>query len=154
LKQSKQKRQHYVLPFRFVDKHGTRTSHHLIFVSKHFRGYDIMKDIMARESTETTQSVASFEYNPASKRQPLLFELSRPLEYLAEMLLTEFTGQTLSMKEIYERHSIDKPYIKPNYKAVLRELEEAGRIQAVPSLDQRKRGTFADHVKAIFPLDS
>src|SRR4030042_1009047 len=34
----------YVLPFCFKDSRGTRTSHHLIFVSKGFKGYEIMKE--------------------------------------------------------------------------------------------------------------
>lgn len=42
----------YVLPFRFLNDHGTRTSHHLIFVSKHFRGYEIMKSIMGEGKLE------------------------------------------------------------------------------------------------------
>ena len=65
----------YVLPFRFKNDRGKRTSHHLIFISKHFRGYEIMKDIMARESTSDTQGVPSFEYNPADflPQQALLF---------------------------------------------------------------------------------
>ena len=39
----------YVLPFGFKNDRGTRTSHHLIFVSKHPLGYGIMKEIMAGE---------------------------------------------------------------------------------------------------------
>jgi three-Cys-motif partner protein len=70
----------YVLPFCFKNEHGTRTSHHLIFVTKHFRGYGIMKDIMARQSSAADQGVPSFNYNPADKRFPLLFELTRPSE--------------------------------------------------------------------------
>ena len=71
----------YTLPFRFKDSKGKRTSHHLIFVSKHFRGYEIMKDIMSRESTSDTEGVPSFEYNPADflPKQTLLFQLSRPI---------------------------------------------------------------------------
>ena len=40
----------YVLPFTFKNSEGTRTSHKLIFVSKSFKGYEIMKGIMASES--------------------------------------------------------------------------------------------------------
>lgn len=36
----------FVLPFCFKNDNGTRTSHHLIFVSKHVLGYSIMKEIM------------------------------------------------------------------------------------------------------------
>jgi len=42
----------YVLPFRFRNEKGSRTSHHLIFVSKNIRGYEIMKEIMAKESSK------------------------------------------------------------------------------------------------------
>ena len=45
----------FTLLFRFRDATGKRTSHHLIFVSKNFRGYDIMKEIMAKESSGAEQ---------------------------------------------------------------------------------------------------
>ncbi|HUX21802.1 MAG TPA: three-Cys-motif partner protein TcmP, partial [Spirochaetia bacterium] len=54
----------YVLPFRFRNSEGSRTSHHLIFVSKHIRGYEIMKEIMAKESSSQEDGVPSFEYSP------------------------------------------------------------------------------------------
>ncbi len=37
----------YVLPFEFESEHGKRPSHYIIFVSKEFRGYHIMKEVMA-----------------------------------------------------------------------------------------------------------
>lgn len=37
----------FVLPFSFRNEEG-RLTHHLVFVSKHFKGYDAMKDIMAK----------------------------------------------------------------------------------------------------------
>jgi len=139
----------YTLPFTFKDAHGRRTSHHLIFVSKNFRGYEIMKDIMARESSSQTQGVPSFKYNPADflPKQSLLFQLSRPIHDLKEMLPKEFAGQTLAMTDIYEQHNVDTPYIKKNYKSVLWELEEEGKITAV----NHRKGTFGDSVKATFP---
>lgn len=139
----------YVLPFRFRTDAGNRTSHHLIFVSKHIRGYTIMKDIMARESSKENQGVPSFEYNPADVRQPLLFELSRPLNDLEEMILSQFAGRTLSMLEVYEEHNVDTPYIKRNYKDTLLQLEAAGKIQAYPA--KRRPGTFGDDVMVTFP---
>jgi three-Cys-motif partner protein len=42
----------YVLPFTFKSESGKRTTHHLILVTKHFRGYEVMKDIMAKSSSE------------------------------------------------------------------------------------------------------
>ena len=42
----------FVLPFAFKDERSDRTKHHLIFATKHFKGYEIMKGIMAKESSE------------------------------------------------------------------------------------------------------
>jgi three-Cys-motif partner protein len=139
----------YVLPFCFKNERGTRTSHHLIFVSKHVLGYSIMKEIMAKESSTEQQGVASFEYNPATRDQPLLFELSRPRDDLKNMLLDEFAGQSILVKEIYESHHVGKPYIEKNYKEVLLQLEAEGKITADPS--KRKKNTMADRVMITFP---
>ena len=141
----------FVLPFRFRNQAGTRTSHHIIFVSKHFRGYEIMKGIMAKESSSTEQNVPSFEYSPATKRYPLLFALSRPLDDLADMLLSKFAGKTLTMQEVYETHSVGTSYIKANYKDILKKLEAESRIKAEPPAKDRRKNTFADRVRVTFP---
>lgn len=146
----------YVLPFRFRNEKGTRTSHHLIFVSKHFRGYEVMKSIMAPQSSEENEGVPTFEYNPASARQPLLYLFRpRPIEELKTSLLEDFSGQTLSMREIYERHSVDTPYIDTNYKEALRQLEAEGKILTDKPADKRQKRngvvTFADNVSVTFP---
>lgn len=144
----------YVLPFRFKNDRGRRTSHHLIFVSKHFRGYEIMKDIMARESTSMTQNVPSFEYNPADfmPKQMLLFQLSRPLDDLKHDIMHIFKGQQLTMQKIYERHNVDTPYTKKNYKDVLRDLYDNGLIEAISPKDKPPRkGTFGNDIIVTFP---
>jgi three-Cys-motif partner protein len=69
----------YILPFRFVASDKDRTSHHLFFVSKNVLGYSIMKEIMAKESTDSDQGVARFEYNPSPISQGRLFDYSLPL---------------------------------------------------------------------------
>lgn len=143
----------YVLPFRFRHEMGNRTSHHLIFVSKHPKGYEIMKEIMAKESSEQTQGVPSFEYNPATLQQPLLFELTRPLDQLESMLLDNFSGKTMTMAEIYDQHHVGKPYIKKNYKTALSNLESQGKVTVhSPEDKKRRKGTFADDLKVTFPV--
>lgn len=141
----------FVLPFRFKNAQGSRTSHHLIFVSKHFRGYEIMKEIMAKESSLQEQGVPSFEYNPADKRFPLLFELNRPLDDLEEMLLDQYQAQTHTMVEIYRDHNVGRRYIKRNYKDVLKSLEAKHKIICEPPSSARRKNTLADSVKISFP---
>jgi three-Cys-motif partner protein len=145
----------YVLPFRFKNEKGVRTSHHLIFVSKHPRGYGIMKEIMAAESSRSDAGVASFEYNPADHRQPHLFEYSRPLEDLQGMLLRDFKGRMLTVKQIFDEHNVDRPYILRNYKDALKRLEAARKIVVDPPASKRKKNkgevTMADRVSVSFP---
>ncbi len=139
----------YVLPFRFRNEKGTRSTHHLVFVSKHVRGYEIMKDIMAKESSTRDQNVPSLEYSPAAANTPLLFSLNRPFDGLVEELPIKFAGQKLPMIKIFDDHHVDTPFIKKNYKDALCKLESEGRISAEPS--KRKPGTFADAVVVTFP---
>ena len=145
----------YVLPFRFKYESGKRTSHHLIFVSKNVKGYEIMKEIMAKESSDQAQGVPSFEYNPATSQQLLLFELSRPLDDLENMLLEKFAGKKMKMKDIYDSHHVGTPYIKKNYKNALSNLESQGKITANPPASERpkRKGqvTFGDKVEVTFP---
>jgi three-Cys-motif partner protein len=138
----------FVLPFRF--KRGKRTSHSLIFVSKHFKGYEIMKGIMASESSTEDQGVASFAYSPADAKTPLLFSLVQPFDKLLSDLPIDFAGESLSMQRIYEDHSVDTPYTKTNYKKALTELEQQGRVMANPPATKRRKGTFADQVMVTF----
>jgi three-Cys-motif partner protein len=150
----------YVLHFCFKNEHGTRTSHHLIFATKNFRGYDIMKSIMAPQSSIADQGVPSFTYNPADSRFPLLFELTRPLDDLENMLLKDFAGRSLSLEALYQEHSPGKCYLLKNYQDVLRKLESEGKIIVEPPSESRPKNkirgevTFGKKVKVAFPRNT
>jgi three-Cys-motif partner protein len=139
----------FVLPFRFRNAAGTRSTHHLVFVSKHVRGYEIMKEIMAKESSTHDQGVPSLEYSPADASTPLLFSLQRPLEKLVQELPATFADRRLSMVQVYNEHHVDTPFIKKNYKDALLAMEAKGMISAEPA--KRKSGTFGDNVIVTFP---
>lgn len=145
-------RKHFILPFRFRNEAGTRTSHHLIFVSKDFKGYEIMKDIMAKESSLENQGVASFEYNAVDERCPFLFQFTQPLENLRNELLNTFAGQTLTVDEIYRTHCIGTPFIRKNYKDVLMKLDEEHIISSKTLNGKaRRKNTFSDNITVTFP---
>jgi three-Cys-motif partner protein len=126
----------YVLPFCFKTEDGARTSHHLIFTTKHFRGYDIMKGIMASQSSSADQGVPSFTYNPVDNKSSSLFG---PLDDLEDALPQDFRGRKLSLKALYEEHGAGRPYLLKNYRDVLRKLESAGKISVDPPADRRRK---------------
>lgn len=141
----------YVLPFTFKNATGTRTSHKLIFVSKNFKGYEIMKEIMAKESSTQDEGVPSFAYSPAAAAMPLLFSLAQPTSKLRKSLLSQFAGQDLTFDEIYRIHSVDTPYVKKNYREAVKELENEGFVSAYSEQKVRRSGTYPNHVRIKFP---
>ncbi len=65
------------------------------------------------------------------------------------MLLDRFTGQTRSMREIYEQHSVDTPFLAKNYKTLLAEMEREGVVRTTGRKSNRG---FADEIRVTFPL--
>ena len=111
-----------------------------------------MKEIMAKESSASDQGVSSFAYSLADKTMPFLFEFQRPLDDLAKLLTDSFAGQTLSMDEIYRKHSVGRPYLRKHYKDVLGKLEANMKISVIdPEGKMRKKGTFANRLSVTFP---
>jgi three-Cys-motif partner protein len=87
------------VPVQFPFQTKGRLSHHLMFISKNPLGNEIMKGVMAVESTRGT-----FGFDEATEAQPLLFA-DLPIEELASALLERFAGKTVRFSEIgVERH--------------------------------------------------
>ena len=141
----------FVLPFRFHNRRGSRITHHLFFVTKHFKGYAIMKDIMHAHATGKQEGPVNFEYNPADRRQPTLYELLRPVEDLGDMILQDLAGVTAGIEEIYERHSVGKPYMLKDYREQLCKLEQEGKVTMSEPCPPRRKNTLAPRIKIMIP---
>ncbi|MDA1050939.1 MAG: three-Cys-motif partner protein TcmP [Planctomycetota bacterium] len=140
----------FVLPFRFRDPEEKRTTHHLFFVSKDFLGYKIMREIMHTNSHKS-EAVAKFEYNPAEANLPSLFNLLRPLADLEDLLLADCAGKTFLIDELFEFHSVGKPYVLKEYKEVVSRLADEGMLTLDSGGKKRRAGTVGEKVKIIFP---
>lgn len=145
----------YTIEYYFKDDSGKKTSHFLIFATKHPLGYDKMKQIMGSESSSAPQGVPTFGFNPLDNevQSGTLFELVTPIDDLAEMLVVDFAGRTLSTEEIYREHCLGKQYVYKNYQEALKRLESKGEIQTDPPASHRIRAgqlTFGKNVKVTF----
>jgi hypothetical protein len=86
-------------------------------------------------------------------KQDTIFDLlSRPLDELQSALLKQYSGQTIDFEDLYEEHSVNRPFIKRNYKAVLRDMLDKGLISAVHSTTNKPppKGTFSDKMRITF----
>jgi len=138
----------FVLPYRFKMADAERTSHYLIFVGKHFLGYKIMREVMAKASTTHDEGVASFEYTP---HPPLFVTDGRSVAALSEELVVTFPGRALTVKQIFGLHSPGKLYILRNYQDALMRLEGQGRVTPSKPSSERPAGTLAQHILITFP---
>jgi three-Cys-motif partner protein len=145
------KKGQYVMQFAFKTDSGSRTSHYLVFATKHPLGQKIMKDIMAKESSYAEGGVPSYTCSPAPRQRLLWDDLDDPLADLERGLSEAFAGQAITVAKLYERHGLDKPYTLANYKEVLRRLELRGAITATPPATERLPNTMGDGVVIRFP---
>lgn len=109
-----------------------RLSHHLMFISKVPLGNEIMKAVMAGESTRGT-----FGFDEATERQPLLFP-DLNIEELSRDLLQRFAGQTISFSDIgvHEHAQLGMPA----HKKAIQLLERQGEV-VVLSYEKARRMT-------------
>lgn len=131
----------FVLPFQFQSPHSERTSHYIIFVSKEFIGYHIMKDVMAKISVDDGD-ISNFGYVPVqSPHLQLLFEFAKPhsIPRLKSHLLQACAGKTLTVWDVYRETTVDTPYTLRNVQDALRKLESEQRIGIEPPAEKRRK---------------
>ncbi|HEY3324227.1 MAG TPA: hypothetical protein VGP72_27495 [Planctomycetota bacterium] len=85
----------------------------------------------------------------------MLFELNQPLDELESLLLHGFAGKTIRVRDIYEQHSVNRPYLLRNYKEVLNQLEAKHAVSIEPPASKRPsrsgRLTLKDEAAVTFP---
>jgi hypothetical protein len=141
----------HVLYFAFKNDADSRTSHYLVFVTKHPRGHQIMKDIMAKESSWSEGGVPSYTCTAVPREATLFDALEDPLADLERDLLRAFAGRTMTVGQVCAQHGLTSDYTPTNYKTVLKRLEAANRIKATPPASGRPPNTMADRVVIQFP---
>ncbi len=147
----------HVLPFEFESEHGKRPSHYIIFVSKEFRGYHIMKEVMSSLSSDDWE-VKRFEYVSMKSPQMQLFtDLGRAhsIAALKDLLAVACAGTTQRVIEIYENNTVGTPYTKKNVKDAIIDLESEGRVTVDKPAEKRMKKlgkvTLGDDRMVTFP---
>jgi hypothetical protein len=148
----------YSIEYCFKNDGGHKTSHFLIFTSKNVLGYNIMKQIMAGESSSNDHGVASFQFNPLDKtdrpEQGTLFEMPNAVDDLASTLVKEYAGRKITVGEIYRKHNVGRRFIFRNYQDAIKKLDADGRVRTNPPIEKRTRShrvTLSETVEVTFP---
>ena len=108
-----------VLTFAFRRPTG-HASHHLAFVSKHPRGFEVAKDAMAKNSSwQYDGSIPSLEYIEPGFEHTLVRMDSPSIAKLTQLLIERKGGETVTVDQAYESVLFDTPYYKPNVREAL-----------------------------------
>ena len=147
----------FVLRFRFLSQSADRTSHHLVYCTRHQLGEKKMKDVMDRYSVRSFDGVPLFEIPRDEFGQGSLFD-AHPLPPvdLAEQLMERFAGKASTLAEIVGQHSPGTQFVERNYRAALEHLIEGGRVTCDPPAEkmgfrQGKR-IWPSGTRVVFPV--
>lgn len=139
----------YVLPFRFKCENKNRTSHYLIFASKNFTGYKIMKDIMHNAGEKDSDGVGRFEFIPSCDKtkgiQLSIIDLyNSSLDELKKHIKFKYKGKKVYLKNLYENDAVENRYVLKDYRRVILEMEQTGEVICDPPHTQRRKNTLAE----------
>lgn len=134
----------YVLPFKFYGQEQSRTSHFIIFVTKHPMACKIMKQIMYTYSAKDSDGVATFSFedskNFATDYNQLSF-FTGPLQTLVENLQRKYSGGRVTVAQLCNDIDCDfsSHYVSKNVKEALIRLEMCGSIHVISGRKQQFR---------------
>lgn len=148
----------FVLPFKFYSTEKLRTSHFIIFVTKHPTACKIMKQIMYTNSAKDSDGVATFSFEDSHNFGVGFEQLSmfnRPIQSLQDDLLKKHKGKKVLVGDLCEEISFDfsSHFVQKNVKDVLKVLEESGKIDVVDGRKQKWRCgklTMPDEAHILF----
>ena len=146
------KNAHYMMiPFRFHHEKKNTTSHYLIFITKHDLGLDIMKSVMANESSHKKDGFASFDFIPTENEQLSFlynYSVSATKEGLKNELLRRYRGKKIKVENLCRFHGVHTLFTRKNYKDVLKELLSEGKISFHRSNGKKlRKNTMPDDVE-------
>jgi hypothetical protein len=140
-----------VPPFKFYDMQGARTSHFLFLATKHERGEEIWKRILAKESSYSEQGVPTFEFSPRidvrkdESRQARLALGDGPIDGLKREMVARYAGRRISVRVLVSEITTGRKLLPSHVKKALIDLEQEHRLSiAHPGKRTRKSGLSDD----------
>ncbi|MDH4156783.1 MAG: three-Cys-motif partner protein TcmP [candidate division Zixibacteria bacterium] len=100
----RRRREYYVLPYCVEFDQARRPSHYLVFLSKHYLGFKIMRDIMVKYSDVDADGLPLFAFSPKggiTHKQKEFFGTRRMRE-LADKLHRDFVPRTLRVRKVFD----------------------------------------------------
>jgi three-Cys-motif partner protein len=126
----------YVLPFVMEFEQRKAVSHCLVFITKHPRGFHLMKDIMAGESFVDSEGFPEYFYRGLPQ---LSFAFESKRRKTAHRMMKDFAGANMLVKQVIDKcDELGYEYPKRNLKQALLMLEDEGKLDVDRARDKRQ----------------
>lgn len=140
----RERKGNYVLPFKFYSTEMLRTSHFIIFVTKHPLACKIMKQIMYTNSAKDCDGVATFSFEDSRNFDSAYQQISlfdSPLNALQTEVMEKYSGKQINVGVLCNSVDCDfsNHFVGKNVKSVLKRLEMEGKIEVVSGRKQKMR---------------
>ncbi len=136
-----------ILPFAFRRRTG-HASHHLVFVSKHLRGYQVAKEAMGRSSSWSfPDGIPGLEFITPGYDHKLIFDADAPsIDKLKKLLVHRAGGRRLTFQSAYDSVTLGTPYVKRNVRAAIVSLvRDHGAMLLSDGRATKLRGALLPH---------
>jgi three-Cys-motif partner protein len=126
----------YYTAFKFQEEDNSATSHYILHLTKHHRGFDLVKQIYTDFANVGTvfdgRNTYTFDPKLVDSKDLVLFDAKQAnLDKLKSLILRDFEGKTLTALQLFEAHQKDVLYSRQHYAVALRQLVEEGKATAV-----------------------
>jgi len=115
-----------------------RMDYFLFFATNHELGLTKMKEAMWRVDESGTYTFS----DATDPNQSVLFTAEPDRQLLSRQIVDAFAGKATMVKEVEQFVVCETQFRESHYKKVLKELEAAGKVEAVDPPAKRKRGQF------------
>jgi len=125
----------YYTAFKFKEEDNEATSHYILHITKHSRGFDLVKQIYNDFANVGTvfDGINTYTFD-AKKIENETIELFDPksmnIDLLKNEIYTKYKGKSLTSIELFEEHQKDNLYSRNHYSTALRNLVEDGKLES------------------------
>lgn len=129
----------FVRSFAMRNERNT-TDYFLFFASNNELGLKKIKEAMWRVDESGTYTFS----DATDPTQTTLFSAEPDRAHLRRLLLIQFSGKEVTVKDIERFVVVETPFRETHFKKVLQSLEADAKISAINPPSSRRKGTFAD----------
>lgn len=130
----------FATPFKFQESDSKATSHYLLHITKHPKGFELIKSVYHQfdnigAALDRDGSYTFDEKRMGTSPNSMLAFDDPNIAALSEMLLKQYKGQRLTALSLFNEHHPKTKFAGIVYRDALRKLEEKGEIVATYTED-------------------